>query len=96
MNDSATQTALTRVVTICNQRGLHARAAAKFVKYAARFNADITVHRDDMTVSGQSIMGLMMLAAARGAQIEICSSGVDAAPALAALCELVEGGFDEK
>ena len=57
---------LVRVVTILNQRGLHARAAAKFVKLADQFAAEVTVVKGDMSVSGRSIMGLMMLAAAPG------------------------------
>jgi len=86
---------LRRVVRICNPRGLHARAAAKFVKCAALFPAEVTVTRDGSTVPGQSIMGLMMLAAACGSEIEIQASGPQAQEALAALCALVEGGFEE-
>lgn len=84
-----------RVVRICNPRGLHARAAAKFVKCAALFPAEVTVTRDGSTVPGQSIMGLMMLAAACGSEIEIEAKGAQAQEALAALCALVEGGFEE-
>ncbi len=86
---------LRRVVRICNPRGLHARAAAKFVKCAALFPAEVTVTRDGSTVPGQSIMGLMMLAAACGSEIEIEAKGPLAQEALAALCALVEGGFEE-
>jgi phosphocarrier protein len=85
-----------RVVRICNQRGLHARAAAKFVKCAGGFAAEVSVLRDGITVSGQSIMGLMMLAAAQGCTIEIRVSGPDARPALEALSALVEAGFGEE
>lgn len=85
----------TRLVTICNQRGLHARAAAKFVNCASRFNAEISVRREETSVSGQSIMGLMMLAAGPGSEIEISAKGAEAEGALAALCALVEAGFDE-
>lgn len=86
---------LVRVVTIVNQRGLHARAAAKFVKLADQFTAEVTVLKGDMVVSGRSIMGLMMLAAAPGTDIELRASGADAEAALAAIAELVERKFDE-
>ena len=83
------------MVVIENQRGLHARAAAKFVRAVEGFRSDITVVRDDMRVSGRSIMGLMMLAATRGTNLKVCASGVDAAEAIAALAELVKRKFDE-
>jgi phosphocarrier protein HPr len=83
------------LVTIVNRRGLHARAAAKFVKIAEQFVADIEVFKDDMRVCGTSIMGLMVLAAALGSQLEIRARGREAEPALAALVALVERGFDE-
>src|ERR687897_1776665 len=76
-------------VTICNQRGLHARAAAKFVKLVAKFDAEVEVERNDMVVSGQSIMGLMMLAASIGSTVILRASGRQAEPALAALVDLV-------
>ena len=82
-------------VTICNQRGLHARAAAKFVKVAGNFQATVTVTRDGMSVTGTSIMGLMMLAAAKGSDIRMTAEGDDAREALAALAELVANRFDE-
>jgi phosphocarrier protein len=82
-------------VTIVNRRGLHARAAAKFVKVAEQFAADIEVVKDDMTVCGTSIMGLMVLAAAQGSQLEIRTRGREAQAALAALVALVERGFNE-
>jgi len=84
-----------RTVTICNRRGLHARAAARFVKLADRFDAEIRVSRDGTTVSGRSIMGLMLLAAAPGASIEIAGDGREAAAAVDALAALVAAGFDE-
>ena len=87
---------LRRQVVICNQRGLHARAAAKFVKLASQFEADIRVSRAGQTVSGNSIMGLMMLAAGPGMDIEIEAKGPGAAAALQAVARLVESGFDEK
>ncbi|MBO31769.1 MAG: HPr family phosphocarrier protein [Rhodospirillales bacterium] len=83
------------ILTISNQRGLHARAAAKFVKLAGEFLADITVAKDGQEVSGLSIMGLMMLAAAPGDQIEMTVAGDDADEALKALRELVENKFEE-
>jgi phosphocarrier protein len=86
---------LTRTVTIRNQRGLHARAAAKFVKLAAEFEAEIWVERNGSEVGGQSIMGLMMLAAGPGSTIDIAATGAQAEAALAALVSLVERGFDE-
>lgn len=86
---------LTRTVTICNQRGLHARAAAKFVKLVAEFDAEIWVERNGTEVGGQSIMGLMMLAAGPGTDIAIAAAGPQGAEALAALASLVERGFDE-
>jgi phosphocarrier protein len=87
---------LSRIVTICNKRGLHARAAARFVTMAERFGASVDVLRDGQTVSARSIMGLMMLGAARGADIELRAEGWDAKEALDALAELVEAGFDEQ
>ena len=84
-----------RMVKICNQRGLHARAAARFVKTAAQFDADISVRKNGTAVSGRSIMGLMMLAAASGAVIEISATGQDAATAVDTLARLIECKFDE-
>lgn len=87
--------ALTREVTISNQRGLHARASAKFVKRAADFDAELTVSRDGMNVIGTSIMGLMMLAAAKGSSISISARGPQAREALEAIIALIEAKFDE-
>ena len=67
-----------RTAVICNERGLHARASAKFVKTAAGFDAEVTVSKDGHTVDARSIMGLMMLAAGPGAEIEIVAEGPDA------------------
>jgi phosphocarrier protein HPr len=86
---------LRRRVTVINRRGLHARAAVKFVNMAEQFMADIEVARDNMVVCGTSIMGLMMLAAPAGAELEIRASGREARPALDALAALVASGFDE-
>lgn len=88
-------TRLVQTVTICNTRGLHARAAAKLVTLAERFSASVEVSRDGQAVSAQSIMGLMMLGAACGSAIEITAEGWDAKEALAAVTELVEAGFNE-
>ena len=84
-----------RTVVICNKRGLHARAAARFVKLAETFASEVTVVRRDQSVSGRSIMGLMMLAAAPGASIDIAATGEDADAAVDALSTLVERRFDE-
>lgn len=84
-----------RNLMITNKRGLHARAAARFVKCAERFNAEITVSKDQNTVGATSIMGLMMLAASNGSSICVAASGPEAESALAALDELVSGRFGE-
>jgi phosphocarrier protein HPr len=92
---------LRSTVTICNKRGLHARAAAKFVKTVAGFDAKVLVTRADEddalvdAVNGTSILGLMMLSADKGSDIHIATSGVQAEEALAALCALVENRFGE-
>jgi phosphocarrier protein HPr len=91
----ADTTLLTRTVTIVNRRGLHARAAARFVKTVERFKAEVTVVRKESTVSGLSIMGLMMLAAGPGATLELRASGEQAEAALDALVKLVADKFDE-
>ena len=80
---------------IVNQRGLHARASAKFVATAAKFKSEITVVKDDNSVSGRSIMGLMMLAAAKGTTVELIASGPDAREAIAALTSLIAARFHE-
>jgi phosphocarrier protein len=85
-----------RVVTICNQRGLHARAAARFVKTAAQFDAEVTVRKNGTMVSGRSIMGLMMLAAAPGTVVELVGTGRQAEAAVTALADLIECKFDEE
>ena len=82
-------------VAIVNRRGLHARAAAKFAKLAATFDAEVQVMRNDLCVPGASIMGLMMLAAAPGTEIEIQAEGRAAEAAVQALAALVANGFDE-
>ena len=85
-----------RIVTICNKRGLHARAAAKLVKLAGTFDADVRVTKNGSVVSGRSIMGLMMLAAAIGSTIEIRATGNQALEAADAIAGLVTDGFDEE
>jgi phosphocarrier protein HPr len=87
--------ALIREFEIVNERGLHARASAKFVKCAEGFNADVAVTRDGHTVPGTSIMGLMMLAAANGTSIIVSATGPEAEAALQALARLVASKFDE-
>jgi phosphocarrier protein len=87
--------AVSRIATICNQRGLHARAAARFVKTAGLFNAEVWVRKNGTEVSGRSIMGLMMLAAAPGAVIRLAATGPEAEAAVTALAKLVECKFDE-
>ena len=82
-------------MTIVNKRGLHARAAAKFVTAASRFASDIKVVRDDVEAAGTSILGLMMLGAGPGQEIVIMATGADARDALDALAALVTRGFDE-
>ena len=80
---------------ICNTRGLHARASAKFVKLASSFEAEIQVTRDGVTVDARSIMGLLMLGAGNGCSIDITAEGSDAQEAIDALNGLVSGKFDE-
>lgn len=84
-----------RVLTICNKRGLHARASAKFVNCVEQFEATVTVTREGQSVGGTSIMGLMMLAASIGTTIEVSASGPEAEPALVALTNLVNDRFGE-
>jgi len=80
---------------ISNRRGLHARAAAKFVKLAAGFDAVVTVSNRGQTVSGRSILGLMMLAAGPGSDLEITASGREAEEAIAVLGDIVAAKFEE-
>lgn len=86
---------LKREITIVNKLGLHARAAAKFVTLASGFAADIRLLRNGRQVNGKSIMGVMMLAAAKGTRLEIQASGEDAQQALDCLEELVQQRFGE-
>lgn len=86
---------LHRSVLIRNRRGLHARAAAKFVTLAEQFGAEVEVMRDGQSVSARSIMGLMMLGAGKGSTLDLQAQGDDAAAAIEALAALVEAGFHE-
>jgi phosphocarrier protein HPr len=85
-----------RAVTVVNQLGLHARAAARFVHLATRFEAHIRVTRDSKVMDGKSIMGILLLAAARGTTITISADGRDEQAAVEALVKLVESGFGEE
>ena len=91
MTDTPVQT----TVNICNQRGVHARASAKFVKLASSFESEIRVTRDGVTVDARSIMGLLMLGAGIGCGVDIEAEGPDAADAIEALSDLVARKFDE-
>ncbi|HSW53206.1 MAG TPA: HPr family phosphocarrier protein [Sulfuricaulis sp.] len=84
-----------RKLIIINKLGMHARASAKFVSLAAEFNAEITLQRNGQQVNGKSIMGIMMLAAAKGAEIEVCADGKDEKKAVEALAELINNRFGE-
>ena len=88
--------AISRELLIINQRGLHARASAKFVQMVERFNAEVWVTRGGETVGGTSIMGLMMLAAAPGTTIVVSVKGPEAEAALDAITELVASKFNEE
>ena len=101
MSDAASQGAdaeigaLRRTLSIANKRGLHARAAAKFVRTAGQFDAAVRVSFKGQDVSGLSIMGLMMLSAGIGSEVELVCSGRQAIEAMAALSALVESKFGE-
>lgn len=86
---------LTRQLTIRNLKGLHARASARFVETVERFDARATVARDGQRVAGDSIMGLLMLAAGQGSQIDVTTEGPEAEALMEALTALVEGRFGE-
>lgn len=83
-------------ITIINKLGLHARAAAKLVTLASKFEADVRVRKDGKEVSGKSIMGVMMLAAAKGSEITLIANGDDAAQALTELETLINDRFGEE
>jgi phosphocarrier protein HPr len=88
-------TMTSRSVKVVNQLGMHARAAAKFVHLATRYEARIRVARQGREMDGKSIMGILLLAAARGSIVTITADGVDEEAAVAALAALIEGGFGE-
>lgn len=88
-------TEFSRELRIINEKGLHARASARFVETVEQFNARVTVEKDGERVSGDSIMGLLMLVAPRGSAIQVTTSGPDAEALLRALTELVDGYFGE-
>jgi phosphocarrier protein len=90
-----TPPAIRKTVTIVNKRGLHARASAKFVETAAKFRSEVTVTKGDASVSGRSIMGLMMLAASLGTSVELAADGPDAHEAVNALVALIAAKFYE-
>jgi phosphocarrier protein HPr len=83
------------ILYIQNKKGLHARAAAKFVKCVEEFDAEVSVTKQENSVSGASIMGLMMLAASKGTTIDISAEGPDAKAVVDALIRLVDARFDE-
>ena len=83
-------------MTVTNSLGLHARAAARFVHLATRFTAQVRVTRDARVMDGKSIMGILLLAAARGTSLTISADGVDEVDAVEALTQLVESGFGEE
>jgi phosphocarrier protein len=85
-----------RSVTVTNQLGLHARAAARFVHLATRFTSQVRVARDAKVMDGKSIMGILLLAAARGTTLTISADGEDEGDAVEALVRLVESGFGEE
>ena len=85
-----------KTVDIVNKLGLHARAAAKLVTLASKFESDVRVRKDGREVSGKSIMGVMMLAAAKGSQVTLIAEGEDAAQALEELAQLIADRFGEE
>jgi phosphocarrier protein len=85
-----------REVRIRNRLGLHARAAARFVQLANRFGSKVTLSRDGRTMDGKSILGILLLAAARGSKLVVAAHGADEAEAVTALAALIEGGFGEE
>lgn len=82
--------------TICNELGLHLRAAAAFVKLAERFQSDVTLERDGQSANGKSIIALVTLAATKGTPVRVAASGSDAQAAVEALCALIQDRFGEE
>jgi len=95
MSQLSSDGAIVRVLEICNKKGLHARASAKFVQTVERFDADVKVTRGSESVGGTSIMGLMMLAAGPGSTITVEARGKEAAEVMDAIESLIGGRFDE-
>ena len=96
VSPNSTKPKFEATLEICNKRGLHARASAKFVKCVESYDAQIIVTKDNQTVFGSSIMGLMMMAAARGSSIHVKAEGREAQQALTALTELINDKFGEE
>ncbi|WP_455476050.1 HPr family phosphocarrier protein [Bartonella sp. B17] len=96
LSKNTSQHMLSRHLNICNKRGLHARASAKFAQIVNKFNAIVEVEKDGKTVIGSSIMGLMMLAASPGCNVTIHVSGPEATDALDALEKLIKNKFGEE
>ena len=94
-SETVSEGAVVRVFTICNKKGLHARASAKFVQTVEKFEADVHVKRGGESVGGTSIMGLMMLAAAPGTTITVEATGREAAEVVEALANLIDSRFGE-
>ena len=91
-----TNNTLNMRLKILNEKGLHARAAAKFVELVETFDVSLVVKKDNLEASGDSIMGLLMLAASRGTEIELVASGLEAAETLSALSDLIKNLFGEE
>ena len=91
-----TNDSLNMRLKILNEKGLHARAAAKFVEVVDTFDVRLVVKKDNLEASGDSIMGLLMLAASRGTEIELVASGLEAAETLSALSDLIKNLFGEE
>lgn len=94
-SSSSSGTSVRAVAEIQNVKGLHARASAKFVETVARFSSEVLVRKDGASVSGRSIMGLMMLGAAKGSTIELIAEGEDARAVMRELLELIKSKFHE-
>lgn len=87
---------ITKNITIINKLGLHARAAAKFVATTSKFSSELTVIKNNQQVNGKSIMGVMMLAASKGTELELQATGDDEQDLIEAISQLINNRFDEK
>jgi phosphocarrier protein HPr len=96
LNDQPVNEPLKAIARITNKRGLHARASAKIVEAAARFEAEVTIIKDGTRVNARSIMGLMMLAASLGSEIGVEAAGSDQDAAMTAMLALIEAKFGEE